>query len=126
MDEEFFGCTAVEGDFCEILNPDEKRVIHDERGLAILARIKAMSRTEFDYFQAHRPRKECIKHYIETECPWIAESIYLLGTRLGRKPTLLEEAVDYRDKNAARFRVYYALRYPEQVEIPNLNRLRAS
>ena len=72
---------------------------------------------EFDYFQAHRPKPELLKHYFQVQRPWVAESIYLLEKRLGHKPSMLEEATDYRDKNAARFRVYYALRYPNNVEI---------
>jgi hypothetical protein len=120
------GCTAIESDLCKILTSAELKVIHDERDVGIIARIKAMSSLEFNYFKEHRPKPEFVKHYIQSQCEWIKEAADLLWVSLGREPSKLEIARDYHEKNALRFRVYYALKYPNNVEIPGTNGRRAS
>ena len=121
-----FGCTAIERDLCSFLSSEEREVIHEEDDVRIVARIKAMSAAEFNYFQAHRPKPEFVRHYIQSERPWMFESIYLLGVRLGREPSEVEKARDYQEKNASRFRVYYALKHPNNVEVPEVRHRMAS
>ena len=48
---------------------------------------------------------------------WLRDEEYLLGTRLGRRPTQRELFVDFMNhRNGRRFRAYFALKYPDRMK----------
>lgn len=57
------------------------------------------------------------KHYMEIQRYWMEDCKYYAGLKLNRSPSQLE-IVEYWNyhNNAERFRAYYVLRYPENVE----------
>ena len=54
--------------------------------------------------------------YHDLQLHWLRTEEYLLGTRLGRKPTPREFFIDFmQNHNGLRFRAYFAMKFPEKV-----------
>jgi hypothetical protein len=102
-----------------VLTADELRVIGDLHDALIIARIKRMSSRRLAKFDRLIPKTEKDERcYHAVQARWLYDEEYLLGTRLGRRPTSRELFLDFmRNQNGMRFRAYFALKYPERMRL---------
>lgn len=98
------------------LTEEELRLVSDPKDIPILTKIKRMSLGEIEGFQEYGPKRKYFSHYNQLQIEWLKTERYLLGTRLQRSPTDEEAAKEYVEHNALRFRVFYVLKYWENVE----------
>ena len=100
-----------------VLTPGELSVVADPADALIIARIKRMPPERlhrFDALQPAAPQDWRLYHTLQLR--WLRDEEYLLGTRLGRRPTHRELFVDFMSHhNGVRFRAYFALKYPQRV-----------
>ena len=99
------------------LTPSELAVITDLADALVIARIKRMPERRlrrFDRLVPADPQHHRDYHLLQLQ--WLRDEEYLLGTRLGRRPTHAELFADFmRNHNGLRFRAYFALKYPNRV-----------
>lgn len=102
----------------EVLTPDEMAVIGDLNDALIFARIKRMPDRRLKRFDDLIPADESqLRFYQSLQLRWLRDEEYLLGTRLGRRPTQRELFADFlNNHNGQRFRAYFALKYPERMK----------
>lgn len=102
----------------EVLTGEELAVIADLADALIIARIKRMPdhRLErFDDLCPLGPKQQ--RHYQALQLQWLRDEEYLLGTRLGRRPTQKELFIDFMNNhNGLRFRAYFALKFPREMK----------
>ena len=100
-----------------ILSPDELNVIADLHDALILARIKRMPPAKLARFDQYVPvDRSQQKTYEMEQVRWIRDEEYLLGQRLGRRPSPHELCADFmRCQNGLRFRAYYTLKFPQRM-----------
>src|SRR5687768_13028917 len=100
-----------------VLLPGELAVIPDLADALVIARIKRMRPARlkrFDNFVPTDARQQ--QFYQSLQVQWLRDEEYLLGTRLGRRPTHEEFFIDFmKNRNGLRFRAYFALKYPERM-----------
>ena len=101
-----------------VLTAEELAVIADLGDALIFARIKRMSEERLKRFDDLVPADEThVKFYQSMQLRWLRDEEYLLGTRLGRRPTQRELFVDFlNNHNGQRFRAYFAMKYPERMK----------
>lgn len=101
-----------------VLTPDELAVIGDLNDALIFARIKRMPDARLKRFDKLIPADEAqVRFYQSLQLRWLRDEEYLLGTRLGRRPTQRELFVDFlKNHNGQRFRAYFAMKYPERMK----------
>ena len=102
------------------LTPGELAVIADPGADAlIISRIKRMPGRRLKRFDDLVPadfHQQCC--YRSLQLQWLRDEEYLLGTRLGRRPTEKELFIDFMNHgNGLRFRAYFALKFPEHVRL---------
>jgi len=104
-----------------VLSPGELGVVADPADYLIIARIKRMPDERLAKFDKLVPVDSIArKEYHQIQLQWLCTEEYLLGTRLGRKPTHNELFVDFMNNhNGMRFRAYYALKFPQKMKIVN-------
>ena len=76
-----------------------------------------MSLKELRHFDIYKP--DDMSHYCEIQCRWLHTEKHLLCHRNGKEREITEkELIDDICKchNGERFRVFYVLKYPKQVE----------
>ena len=87
----------------------------DERDRAVLQRLDKMSEAELAAYDDVCPKN--LRHYLDQQKPWLEDEVYFLGIELGRPPSQDEIAgIILNERHSQRFRVFYALRFPEAVE----------
>jgi hypothetical protein len=100
-----------------VLTPQELSVVRDAADAFIIARIKRMTDRRlrrFDDLVPADPKEHRVYHTLQIQ--WLRDQEYLLGTRLGRRPTQRELVADFiTHRNGARFRAYFALKFPGKV-----------
>lgn len=105
------------GYIARVLTPDELRVLGDPDDALIVARIKRMPPgrlARFDRLVPAGPHEQRLFRTLQLQ--WLRDEEYLLGTRLGRRPTQRELVSDFaRHRNGQRFRAYFALKYPRKM-----------
>ena len=105
------------GYIVRVLTPEELSVVRDAADALIIARIKRMNERQlrrFDDLVPADPSENRVYH--ELQLQWLHDEEYLLGTRLGRRPSQREFVADFiSHRNGARFRAYFALKYPGKV-----------
>ena len=101
-----------------VLTTEELAVISDLGDALIFARIKRMSEERLKRFDDLVPADETqVKFFQSMQLRWLRDEEYLLGTRLGRRPTQRELFVDFMNhRNGRRFRAYFALKYPDRMK----------
>ena len=101
-----------------VLTPDELAVISDVGDAVIFARIKRMPDRRLRRFDGLIPADEAeLRFYQSLQLRWLRDEEYLLGTRLGRRPTQRELFVDFlNNHNGQRFRAYFAMKYPQRMK----------
>ena len=101
-----------------VLTAEELAVISDLGDAMIFARIKRMSEERLKRFDDLVPADETqVKFYQSMQLRWLHDEEYLLGTRLGRRPTQRELFVDFMNNhNGRRFRAYFAIKYPDRMK----------
>lgn len=97
-----------------VLTRDEISVIGDLNDAVIIARIKRMPRRRLARFDQLVPIDDATLRLFQTlQLNWLRDEEYLLGTRLGRSPTVHELFTDFvSNENGQRFRAYFSLKYP--------------
>ena len=100
-----------------VLTSGELAVIADLADALLFARIKRMSDQRLKRFDDLIPTGAAdLKFYQSLQLHWLRDQEYLLGTRLGRKPTQREMFAEFMNNhNGQRFRAYFALKYPERM-----------
>ena len=105
------------GYIARVLTPAELRVLSDADDALIVARIKRMPGrrlARYDRLVPAGPQEQ--RHYHTLQLQWLRDEEYLLGTRLGRRPTQRELISDFLShRNGPRFRAYFALKYPRKM-----------
>jgi len=100
-----------------VLTPEELSVVRDAADALIIARIKRMNDRRlrrFDELVPASPNEHRTYHSLQLQ--WLHDEEYLLGTRLGRRPHARELIADFIiHRNGARFRAYFAMKYPTKV-----------
>ena len=101
-----------------VLTAEELAVIADLSDALIFARIKRMSQERLKRFDDLVPADETqVKFFQSMQLRWLRDEEYLLGTRLGRRPTQRELFVDFMNHhNGRRFRAYFALKHPDRMK----------
>ena len=101
-----------------VLTPDELAVIGDLNDALIFARIKRMPDARLRRFDNLIPTDDAqVRFYQSLQLRWLRDEEYLLGTRLGRRPTQRELFADFlNNHNGQRFRAYFAMKYPERMK----------
>jgi hypothetical protein len=98
------------------LTADELAVIANLDDALIIARIARMSNRLLEQFDDVLPLATECRLYQDLQLHWLRTEEYLLGTRLGRKPTHREFFIDFmQNHNGLRFRAYFVLKFPEKV-----------
>ena len=99
------------------LTADELAVIPDLSDAVIFARIKRMPDRRLKRFDDLVPADERQHRFYQSlQLRWLRDEEYLLGTRLGRRPTQRELFADFMNNhNGQRFRAYFALKYPDRM-----------
>ena len=102
----------------DVLTPDELAVIGDLDDALIFARIKRMPDRRLKRFDNLIPSDEVqVRFYQSLQLRWLRDEEYLLGTRLGRRPTQRELFADFLNHhNGQRFRAYFAMKYPDRMK----------
>ena len=100
-----------------VLHADEIAVIGNLADALVIARIKRMRPARlkrYDNFVPTDARQQ--QFYQSLQVQWLRDEEYLLGTRLGRRPTHEEFFIDFmKNRNGLRFRAYFAIKYPERM-----------
>ena len=98
----------------EPLTLEEMAVIHDPKDMIYFEIIKGCSYDELKGFDVYVASN--MKHYIQTQLPWLAEDKYLLGMQLQHQPSGVEFA-EYLEQTheCIRFKAFYVLKYPHMV-----------
>ena len=101
-----------------VLTADELAVISDLSDALLFARIKRMPDRRLKRFDELIPADETqVRFYQSLQLRWLRDEEYLLGTRLGRRPTQREIFADFlNNHNGQRFRAYFALKYPDRMK----------
>src|SRR5688500_17576766 len=92
-----------------VLTPEELSVVRDAADALIIARIKRMNDRRLRRFDDLVPA-DAHDHrvYHAMQIQWLHDQEYLLGTRLGRRPSQRELVADFiSHRNGARFRAYF-------------------
>ena len=100
-----------------VLTPGELRLVADPADALIIARIKRMPGPRLRRFDALQPATPQDRRlYAAMQVRWLRDEEYLLGTRLGRRPTHAELFADFlRHHNGLRFRAYFTLKFPQRM-----------
>lgn len=99
-----------------VLTPQELAVIDDLADALIIARIKRMPDCRLRMFDQLIPHDGDHQLYRTLQMQWLRDEEYLLGTKLGRRPTHKELFLDFMNNhNGLRFRAYFSLKYPDRV-----------
>ena len=100
-----------------VLTSGELSLVADPADALILARIKRMPDRRLRRFDALEPATPSDRRLYDTmQIRWLREEEYLLGTRLGRRPTHAELFADFlRNHNGLRFRAYFAMKFPQRM-----------
>ena len=105
------------GYIARVLTPAELHVLGDAGDALIVARIKRMPvrrLARYDRLVPAGPQEQRQFHSLQLQ--WLRDEEYLLGTRLGRRPTQRELISDFLShRNGPRFRAYFALKYPRKM-----------
>ena len=110
-----FGCTALlEGADMVLTNDELALLVNHPEDKGLISRIKSMSKEQLALFESFRPTS--LKHYNSLQVDWIETSRWLLGLKLGKKPSDVECMRDYLTQNHYRFRAFYVLKFPDLVE----------
>ena len=101
-----------------VLTVGELSVVGDPADALIIARIKRMPARRLRRFDALEPATASDRRlYDAMQLRWLRDEEYLLGTRLGRRPTHAELFADFlRNRNGLRFRAYFAMKYPRRMK----------
>ncbi|MDB5294290.1 MAG: hypothetical protein JWO31_273 [Phycisphaerales bacterium] len=105
------------GYIARVLTAEEMAVLPDAADALIVARIKRMSDPRLAGYDRLIPADaRAERQYHALQLQWLREEEYLLGTRLGRRPTPRELCADFAaHRNGSRFRAYFAMKYPRQM-----------
>ena len=100
-----------------VLTPEELSVISDLKDALIIARIKRMPLRRLQRFDALVPAAEVDERlYCTLQVNWLKDEEYLLGTRLGRRPTHRELYADFTaNHQGLRFRAYFTMKHPRRM-----------
>ena len=100
-----------------VLTPEELSVISDLKDALIIARIKRMPLRRLQRFDALVPAAESDERlYCSLQVNWLKDEEYLLGTRLGRRPTHSELFADFKaNHQGLRFRAYFTMKHPRRM-----------
>jgi hypothetical protein len=102
-----------------VLTSDELSVIPDLNDALIIARIKRMPLRRLQRFDTLVPATEEHKRlYCNMQVQWLRDEEYLLGTRLGRRPTHTDLFADFMSNHhGLRFRAYFTLKHPHKMRV---------
>lgn len=105
------------GYIARVLTPAELTILGDAGDALIVARIKRMPNRRLARFDRLVPAGPPEQRQFQTlQLQWLRDEEYLLGTRLGRRPTQRELVSDFsRHQNGQRFRAYFTLKYPAKM-----------
>jgi predicted TIM-barrel fold metal-dependent hydrolase len=82
--------------------------------MALLAKINGFRLEELDYYDQYKPVN--LKHYVTVEKSWLKREMRYLQQRICRIPTTKDKVQYILEQHASKkFRAYYALRFPENV-----------
>lgn len=82
--------------------------------MALIAKINGFRLEELDYYDQYRPLN--LKHYVTVEKSWLKREMRYLQQRICRIPTTRDIVQFILEQHASKkFRAYYALRFPENV-----------
>lgn len=101
------------------LSLNEKRAIKDPGDIWKIALIEnILAPCQKILYNSFHHRPEAFNHYSSQEREWIKDEWYYLGAKLGYNPTSHEKEVDFESrKTHTRFRLFYALRWVENIEV---------
>jgi hypothetical protein len=84
---------------------------------AILDYVDSLSESRLIYF-SNCYYVKTLTHYVTLQCGWFEETKYYVGLKLNRNPSQTETLEQWvAAKNPERFRAYYVLKYPRNVEL---------
>ncbi|MHA2408317.1 MAG: hypothetical protein ACXACA_08100 [Candidatus Ranarchaeia archaeon] len=87
----------------------------DDEG--ILRQVDSLPRGQLLFYSRCYTVKN-LKHYVGIQYEWFVKATYYAGLTLQRSPSQLELVEHWNlHSNAERFRVFYVLKYPENVEL---------
>jgi len=105
---------------------EEKRAIRDSRDIPIIAVIKGLTPEDRKLiYDSIRIKSEYEKDFEKTQEPWIEDFKTYWGENHHRDPSSCTEEFSTDFLNSCeyqRFRLYYAAKYPERIEINHVNR----
>lgn len=100
-----------------VLTDEEIDLIRDPTDALIMARIKRMTPEELRRFDRYAPKDEnAQKLFNNVQVSWIKDEEWVVGSRIGHKPSQKELFADFmKYNNGVRYRAYFTMKHPELV-----------
>jgi len=111
-------------DWCEPTE-DEKKALRNKEDLPIIGVIKGLNSEDLQLiYESLAVKDEYRKDYMETQTTWISDFKGYWGVNHKQDPdTSPEFGTDLLNSHEPqRFRLYYAAKYPERVEVRKIHR----
>lgn len=102
----------------KVLTEDQKRVVRELGDLIYVAALERLIRKnpEKSIWIDKNYRAVDFEHYLSVQRSWLIDEEYLVGTRLGYKPSQREIIGDFVNfNNGLRFKLFYFFKYPERM-----------
>jgi hypothetical protein len=111
-------------DWCE-LTEEEKKALKNKEDLPIIGVIKGLNSEDLQsIYESLAVKEEYREDFMKTQITWISDFKGYWGVNHNRDPdTSPEFGIDFLNSHEPqRFRLYYAAKYPERVEIRKIRR----
>ncbi|MEK6827158.1 MAG: hypothetical protein AABX99_01590 [Nanoarchaeota archaeon] len=105
---------------------EERKAIHDPSDIPIICVIKGLS-CEYRklIYDSIRVKSEYEKDFEETQLPWISDFKEYWGENHHKDPDSCTDEFStdfFNSREYERFRLYYAAKHPDRIEIKKVNR----
>ena len=102
----------------DVLSKEEREIVSDPNDLIYVAAVNNLLRKNPE--RALRIDRSYVSsdlgHYCLIQQSWVRTEEYLIGIRVGHKPTVPELREDFaKYQNGIRFKLFYFLKWPERV-----------
>lgn len=107
------------------LKPDELKAIHNREDYPIIAVVDGLSEDERkEIYSSIKVKPDYCNDFAQQQTTWINDLCYYLGQKLGKDAKDCQElSQEINGPFHERFRVYYAAKYPNRIEVFKVNRL---
>ena len=94
-----------------VLHPQDIAAIHDPADYLTISLIQGMSFERLHTYEFHYTILD-MKHYMQTQIPWLRDEKWYLGQKLNRAPKSEEFISEFQGLGlGAKFRAYYILKF---------------